>query len=304
MRFLDRVEGIYHFIFDKPPATVVSLPPRNHPDMQKHNAGNDQVAVVPASNHLKNDIEQAVTSIGQLSQIVRRGEKVLIKPNYNSPDPPPASTDLSFLKAVIEILREAGGIVSVGDCSGAMWRPTRKTFTQVGLYRLGRELGIPVIAFEEKDNDWVRVEINGRLLKGVTVAQAAYEADKLVYLPCMKTHSLADFSGALKLAFGCIHPGERRAYHGKLLQEKLAEVNLWRQPDLVIMDGRQAFITGGPYKGQTAAPGLILASASQVAIDVEAIKILMQAGAKGFPDDPWTLPQIATAVTAGLYHSP
>jgi uncharacterized protein (DUF362 family) len=258
------------------------------------------VAAIPATTRLRDDIEQAISIVGLLPKIIHRGDKVLIKPNFNSPDPPPASTDLSFLKAVIEIIREAGGKVTVGDSSGAMWRPTRKTFAHLALYSLEKEFNVPIIAFEEKGNDWVKVEIPGRYLKWVTVARSTYEADKLIYIPCMKTHSLAGFSGALKLAFGCVHPGERRAYHGRLLQEKLAEVNLWRQPDLIIMDGRKAFISGGPYKGQTAEPGLILVSTNQVAIDVEAIKILIKAGAKSFPDNPWTLPQIDAAVKAGL----
>lgn len=300
MKIIDRIEGIYHFIFDKPPVGIPVFPPKSRRDYQNHLAEKTRVAVIPATKNLRSDIEQAISLIGPLPQIIKRGDKVLLKPNCNSPDPPPASTEPSFLKAVIEILREAGANVTVGDSSGAMWRPTRNTLGQLGLYQLGNELGIPVIAFEEKDNQWVKIEINGRFLKYVTIARAAYEADKLIYLPCLKTHSLAGFSGAIKLAFGCVHPGERRAYHGKLLQQKLAEVNLWRQPDLIIMDGRKAFISGGPYKGQITEPGLILASTDQIAIDVEAVKILVKAGATSLPGDPWTLPQIDTAIKAGL----
>jgi uncharacterized protein (DUF362 family) len=120
-------------------------------------------------------------------------------------------------------------------------------------------------------------------------------------LPCPKTHNLAWFSGALKLAVGFMHPGERRALHTRHLQQKIAELNLCWQPDLTIMDCRKAFVTGGPEKGQIAEPGLLLASGDIVAIDIEAMKILLTYGAENkLPSDPVQLPQIATALRHGL----
>lgn len=49
-------------------------------------------------------------------------------------------------------------------------------------------------------------------------------------------------------------------------------MNLCWQPDLIIMDGRKAFVSGGPDKGQVIEPGLLLASADLVAIGIEAMK--------------------------------
>jgi uncharacterized protein (DUF362 family) len=170
-------------------------------------------------------------------------------------------------------------------------------FRKSGVYALAGELGVAVQAFEDRGNDWLRVSIDGDYLKEVTMPRSAYEADKLVYLPCMKTHFLASYSGALKLAFGFVHPGQRRSFHLGNLQQKLAEVNLCWQPDLILMDGRKAFVTGGPDKGTLAHPGLILASGDLVATDVEAIKTLVEHGAgERLPADPWQLPQIRTAV--------
>jgi len=131
--------------------------------------------------------------------------------------------------------------------------------------------------------------------------RSAYEADKMVYLPCMKTHNLGAFSGAIKLAFGFVAPGQRRSFHMGHLQEKLAEVSLCWQPDLIVMDGRKAFVSGGPTKGQLVEPGLVLSSGDLVAIDVEAMKVLLSYGASNkIPADPWELPQIAAALKQGL----
>jgi uncharacterized protein (DUF362 family) len=131
--------------------------------------------------------------------------------------------------------------------------------------------------------------------------RSAYEADEMVYLPCMKTHNLGVFSGAIKLAFGFVAPGQRRSFHLSHLQEKLAEVSLCWQPTLIVMDGRKAFVSGGPAKGQLVEPGLVLASGDLIAIDVEAMKVLLDYRASNkLPANPWDLPQIATALKHAL----
>ena len=112
---------------------------------------------------------------------------------------------------------------------------------------------------------------------------------------------MAGYSGALKLAFGFVHPGERRSFHAGHLQNKLTEVSLCWQPDLIIMDGRKAFVTGGPAKGKVVEPGYILASADPVAIDVEGIKILnTYKENNNLPDNPWRHSQVMAALKLGL----
>jgi uncharacterized protein (DUF362 family) len=239
--------------------------------------------------------------LGDLKQAIGRGDRVFVKPNFNSPDPFPASTDLGFLRAVIELVLEAGAKVTIGESSGGVWRPTRKVFNQLGLPELARKLGVELIAFDDRPNDWLQININGDYLSKVIMPRSAYEADGVIYLPCMKTHNIGAFSGAIKLAFGFVAPGQRRGFHIGHLQEKLAEISLCWQPDLIVMDGRKAFVSGGPAKGQLVEPGLVLASGDLVAIDVEAMKVLLNYPASNkIPANPWGLPQIAAALKHGL----
>ena len=137
-----------------------------------------------------------------------------------------------------------------------------------------------LIAFEDRTDEWVRIKVNGDYLDTISMPRSAYEADKIVYLPCMKTHNIAGFTGALKLAVGFMHPGERRALHARSLQQKIAEISLCWQPDIIVMDGRKAFVSGGPDKGQLVEPGLLLASGDLIAIDVEARKLILAYNAK------------------------
>lgn len=293
----DRVVGVYHFLGDRIPRRIPCAEPK--PRRSNHWLRNNQpiVAKVEAKGDVRLAIERVMALMGNSRQAIGRGDRVLVKPNFNSPDPFPASTDLAFLQAVIELILEAGAEVTVGESAGAVWRPTRKVFNQLGVPELARRLGVQLIAFDDRPNDWVQININGDYLSKVVMPRSAYEADKMVYLPCMKTHNLGAFSGAIKLAFGFVAPGQRRSFHLGHLQEKLADVNLCWQPDLIIMDGRKAFVSGGPNKGQLVEPGLVLASGDLIAIDVEAMKVLLDYRASNkIPANPWDLPQIAMAL--------
>ncbi|MGA8849268.1 MAG: DUF362 domain-containing protein [Dehalococcoidia bacterium] len=297
----DRVVGVYHFLGDRVPSGIPCVEPkprRNNPWFRNNQP---VVAKVKAAGDIRLAIGQAMALLGNLGLAIGRGDRVLVKPNFNSPDPFPAATDLAFLQVVIELILEAGAEVIIGESSGAVWRPTRKVFNQLGVPELARRLSVELIAFEDRSNDWVQVNIDGDYLSKVIMPRSAYEADKMVYLPCMKTHSLGAFSGAIKLAFGFVAPGQRRSFHLGHLQEKLAEISLCWQPDLIVMDGRKAFVSGGPNKGQLVEPGLVLASGDLVAIDVEAMKVLLDYRASNkLPANPWELPQIATALKHGL----
>ena len=296
MAVFHTLRGLYHFLGDRVPQGLESLSPRPRKPNLWCREGRPLVSKVVAGD-LEASLVKAIDLLGGLGKLVNPGDRVMVKPNFNSPDPYPGSTDLVFLQAVVELLTAAGARVQVGESSGAVWRPTRVTLAKLGLPEMLAKLGVELVIFEDRPRDWVQVKVEGHYLGEVIVPRSAYEADKLVYLPCLRTHSVARFSGAIKLAVGFMHPGQRRALHRRNLQEKVAEISLAWQPDLIIMDGRKAFISGGPARGEVVEPGLIMASGDMVALDVEALQVLLSyKGKNRLPPDPWQLPQIATAL--------
>ena len=298
---IDSVLGVYHFVFDRTPGNLPLVEPRPRTVNQWRRDGKALISKVEASGDVKASVQKAISLLGDLDQVIRSGDRVLVKPNFNSPDAFPGSTDLTFLRAVLELLLETGASVTIGESSGGMWRPTRTVFRKLGVFELGRQLGVQVVAFEDSRQDWVKIRVGGDYLRHVTMPRPAYEADKLVYLPCMKTHRQARFTGALKLSVGFMHPGERRSLHVRHLEEKVAEINLCWQPDLIIMDGRKAFVAGGPDTGQVVEPGVLLASGDLVATDVEAMGILLAHKADNrLPVDPWQSRQVTAALRHGL----
>jgi uncharacterized protein (DUF362 family) len=301
MAVSDTLRGLYHLFADRKPGELESRPPEPRRTAAWLKGGQPVVSKVPASKDVKPAVEQCLELLGGLEKAISTGDRVLVKPNFNSPDPFPGSTDLSFLRAVLELLKDAGARIVVGESSGGIWRPTSNTVARLGVPEFFDELGIEYVWFDKGETEWVEVALEGEYLRMVTVPRVAYEADKRVYLPCLKTHRHARFTMSLKLSVGFLHPGERLALHMGNLEEKAAEINLVWQPDLIIIDGRKAFVSGGPDKGELVEPGIIMASGDMVAIDVEALKVLQSYPADNrLGGDPYELPQIATALKHNL----
>lgn len=273
--------------------------------MKKQNVfredGKTLVSKVVASADIKKSVKRAVDLIGGLKKVISSGDKVLVKPNFNSDDPFPASSDPGFVKVVVSLLYESGASeVVIVESSGLPWLPTRKVMEKMGMLRAAEECSAEVRILD--DREWVDIEIGGKYWKRVSIAKDALEEDaKFVWLPCMKTHRYARFSLSLKLAVGLLDFRQRGDLHSAHLEEKTAELNLVVHPDLIIMDGRKCFVTGGPDMGRVEEPNIILASGDRIAIDVEALKILKNYKADNRLDmSIWEFPQIKRAVELGL----
>lgn len=261
----------------------------------------NKVAKVKVDNNLKESILEVVNQIGGFKKFINKGEVVFLKPNFNTADLPPASTDIEFLKRVVELVYDCEPkIVMIGD-SSTMSLNTREIMEKCGVFELEKMEKPPrIYVFDERN--WIKKKIPGaRYLKKVSLTEYLDRADKLILLPCLKTHFQAQFTGALKLSVGFMKSYQRVTLHLRHIQEKIAELNKVIKPDLIIMDARKCFINKGPSRGEVRKPELILASTGRVAIDVEGIKIIQSYKSNSLENiDPYELPQIKRAIEFGI----
>jgi len=271
--------------------------------------GRPLVSKIVYNGNLRKSIELSVSLIGGIKKIVKKGDTILLKPNYNTADPFPGSNDPQFIKAVIEMLYKAGaGKVIVGERTAFLH--SRKVLEKAGVVKVAEEAGAEVRVFGKDGwhlifdrKNWRRITVpGGQYLRKVSLAKEVLEIEKIVYVPLIKTHHAADFTGSIKLSMGFVKPFfDQIAFHLQHLREKLAEICLVAKPDLIIMDARKVFITGGPAKGELREPNLILASSNQVAIDIEGVKILQSYPGNGLEGkNVWDLIQIKHAIKLGL----
>jgi len=261
--------------------------------------GKALVSFVVAGKDVKNDIRKAVDLLGGFGKSIKSQDWILLKPNFNSDDPPPGSTALDFLVAVIELLREHGCTrISVGDGSGRPWVPTDKVFKNSGLSARMAEMKIPLLDFDR--SQYIDIPIDGEYLHLIAYSKDLENFDKIIYLPTMKTHYLAGFSMSLKLTVGLTHLFDRTILHGDnnlFVSQRAAEMSIPIKPDLIVMDGRISFVSGGPAIGLAVHPGVILASGDPVALDVQGVRLLQNyAAINHLVSDAWNLPQIKVAV--------
>jgi len=260
-----------------------------------------KVVKVKFNGDLRETILKALEPLGGIQNFIKKGEVVLLKPNFNTADPLPAATDYEFLKAVVEIVYSAEPkLVMIGE-SSTMSFNTRKIMEKLNIFDL-LNLEIPPRIYVFEEYQWFKKEVpNAKYLKSVSLTEILDRVDKVIFLPCLKTHKYAQYTGALKLAVGFMKPVERINLHLSHLQEKIAELNALFNVDLIIMDARKCFITRGPAEGEVREPNLILASDDRIAIDVEGIKIIQSFKGNSLKNiDPWQLPQIKRAVELNL----
>ena len=119
--------------------------------------GSGQVLVGMAGNRdtTYSLVRKAVELAGGMD-FINKGDSVLIKPNLNTGDPPPASTNPEVVREVIEMVKEKDpSKIVVGDKS-SFWSDTLSCMKQNGLYDVINQTGAE--AFPLDDDKWIGVK--------------------------------------------------------------------------------------------------------------------------------------------------
>jgi uncharacterized protein (DUF362 family) len=189
----------------------------------------------------------------------------------------------------------------VGEMSALIALPTRPHLERTGILQVASAIGAEVIAFDEQD--WVEVhppQVEHTAM--VYVAISAYEAQRLISIPVIKTHRHASFSCALKNTVGCVHGKNKPWMYGARWEEAIAELNTAVRPHLYVVDGLQSLVQGGPWGGEAVSTRVILASGDPIATGIVVLGLIKAFGrwdlvtAKGV----WEQVQIQRGIALGL----
>lgn len=238
------------------------------------------------------------------------GRNVLLKPNFNSADPAPGSTHDEVLQTLLASLSDLGArSITLADRSGM--GATRQVMERKGVFALAKTYGATVVVLDELPaGAWEIVDGDGYHWKqGFPIPKLLRDAECVVQTCNLKTHRFGGhFTLSLKNSVGFVAKylgsyNYMNELHGTDNQRRMiAEANAAYQPALVVLDGVQAFVKGGPDSGARADTGVILAAADRVALDATGVAILRMFGTtpevsrgKVFEQE-----QIARAVELGL----
>jgi uncharacterized protein (DUF362 family) len=238
-----------------------------------------------------------------------KGKNVLIKPNFNTADITPGSTHNDTLVALVEEIWEMGArSISLGERS---YPSTREVMEKKGILPILDKLNVKVIDFDNlEEKDWVLFKPKkSHWPNGFRIARPILDSECLISTCCLKTHQFGGiFTLSLKLHVGVV-PTSRHGYeymrelHSSPHQRRMiAEINEPFKPALVILDGIDAFVDGGPMSGKHAKGEVFLASTDRVATDAVGVAILKFLGSNESIMKPkiFDQEQIARAVELGL----
>ncbi|MGB4590323.1 MAG: DUF362 domain-containing protein [Clostridiaceae bacterium] len=231
---------------------------------------------------LMEKINAAVNLLGGWDKFVKPQDKVLLKVNLIGPktSETAAVTHAEFVRAMVRILKSKNCSVWIGDSSGgaiAGVAPTAQSFKVAGYERVAKEEGAEIKNFDREGV--VCVEPESQCEEMMYIARPMFDADVVINLPKLKTHSAQIYSGAVKNVFGCI-PGLKKAKYHKMAPnpsdfgEIICDIHKATQIKLHIMDGILAMQGEGPTAGSIYQANKILVSEDPLALDAVAAKMV------------------------------
>jgi uncharacterized protein (DUF362 family) len=256
---------------DSSPASVPESPRDNNDE-----AETTRVSLVRTSN--RTDGVRRVISLLKSNPL--KGKSVVLKPNFNTADPAPASTHNDTLRAIISNLREMGAKdITLAERSGPP--NTHDVMKEKGIFQLAQELDFPVVNLQELEPDgWVHLKPEDiHWEDGFLFPRIYLEAESIVQTCCLKTHAYGGhFTLSLKNSVGLVprtgYPYMSELHSSRYQRQMIAEINTAYSPDLIVLDGVEAFVDGGPDKGTRVSAEVMIAGNDRVAIDAVGVAIL------------------------------
>ena len=222
-------------------------------------------------------VREAIDLLGGMNAFIGRGDRVLLKPNLLVAKAPEkaVTTHPAVVKAVIQLVRDTGGIPTVGDSPAI--GSLMKVASKAGIHNIAREMNARLVDFGDA------VEVRGThqgIFTKAEVARAVMDSDLLINLPKLKTHAMTTMTLSVKNVFGCI-PGKRkiqwhlragvdRHYFAHMLVELYGII----RPGLNVVDGVVGMEGDGPGAGKPRKIGLIFAGSDGIAVDAAICKVI------------------------------
>jgi uncharacterized protein (DUF362 family) len=211
---------------------------------------------------------KALEVMGGISRFVKKGQKVVLKPNMSFPRPPEAgsNTHPEVVVAVAKACMEAGASqVLVLDYT--LGRP-EPCLERSGIRDACKSLkNVYVLAPHEK-KFFKEIQVpQGKAMDRIEVIRDVLECDVLISIPVAKSHSATGISMGTKGLMGLIW--DRKSFHDKYnINEAIADMASVIKPHLTILDATRALTSGGPAgPGEVVKPNLVIAGTDPVAVD-------------------------------------
>jgi len=233
-------------------------------------------------------VREAIRLIGGMSQLVKAGDRVLIKPNLVVPAPPErgTTTNPNVVRAVCELAVKAGAKEVIVADSPFIYYKARDAFAKTGVEEAVRAVGARVAYLDEEEYTEVSVP-DPMVLSRLRLPKIALDVDVTISVPKMKTHLMATVSLGIKNQHGLLLSQDKKIAHREDIHLKLLDILKVQKPSLVVVDGFPALEGQGPTYGDPVQMNLAVAGLDTVSVDAVCSSLM------GF--EPMEIPMIRAA---------
>jgi uncharacterized protein (DUF362 family) len=218
--------------------------------------------------------DKAIESLGGMKSFVKKGQKVVVKPNIGWDVTPEraGNTNPVLVKRIVQHCYEAGAKeVYVFDNTCDNWK---RCYSNSGIERAVKDAGGKMVP-GNSESYYQKVEVKGgKKLTNTQVHELILESDVFINVPILKDHSSTHLTIAMKNLMGNVW--DRQYWHRNDLHQCIADFTSFRKPDLNIVDAYYVMKKNGPRgtsRGDVVLLKSQLISSDIVAVDAAAAKL-------------------------------
>jgi len=211
----------------------------------------------------------------EINKQIQGVKKVLIKPNIVSDEPYPSTTHPVVLLACLDYFLGHQKEVVVADGPATDAGDSKRILEHHQLKGICDSLDVPLLDLIKSE---MRTVQSGDFT--LELSSLPFQYDFILSLPVLKSHSICQFTGALKNQFGLLSKRERTKLHfgGKDIHQAIAQLNRIIKPNFYIVDAVETLITTNEVRhgGKKRSLGFMLAGSDPVGLDALGLKLLQQ----------------------------
>jgi len=237
--------------------------------------------------------DRAIEALGGMKAFVRKGQKVVVKPNIGWDVGPEraGNTNPKLVARIIQHCFEAGAKeVNVFDHTCDDWK---RSYSNSGVESAAKDAGARVVP-AHSDSYYQDVTITGgKTMKDARIHELIMDADVFINVPILKDHTSAKLTIAMKNLMGIVW--DRRYWHANDLHQCIADFAAYRKPDLNVVDAYSVLKRNGP-RG-VSINDVVMMKAQLISTDMVTVDA---AAAKLFGSVPDDIGYIRIAAAQGL----
>jgi uncharacterized protein (DUF362 family) len=232
--------------------------------------------------------DKGIASLGGMKNFVKKGQKVVIKPNIGWDVVPEkgANTNPKLVSRIIQHCLNAGAKeVFVFDHSCDNWT---RCYSNSGIEKAVKDAGGKIVS-GATEGYYHDVEIKaGKAIKNAKVHELILDSDVFINVPVLKHHMSGKLTIGMKNMMGVVW--DRQEWHRNDLQQSIADFAAYRKPNLTVVDAYLVMMKNGP-RG-TSKEDVMLMKQQIISTDIVAADA---AAAKIYGVDPDSIPYIKMA---------